>query len=215
MRQSRFTIAAVLVALVGLESSGQEFAGRVVGVHDGDTITVLHDKTPTKIRLYGVDAPELGQDFGSRAKQAVARLAFDQVVKVESRDTDRYGRTVAVVIPPDGRSLNAELIWQGMAWHFARYAPNDLDLARLQTEAKEARRGLWGDPRAVPPWEWRKPTPAGSASMMTGVVGNSKSKLYHSPNCRSVAAMKASNRVEFGSSAAAESAGYRRAGDCR
>ena len=67
---------------------------RVVGIADGDTITILKaDKTQHRIRLWGVDAPETGQDFGSRAKQAASSLAFGKQVTIRARDTDRYGPT--------------------------------------------------------------------------------------------------------------------------
>ena len=76
----------------------------------------------------------------------------------------RYGRTVAVVILPDGRSLNAELVRAGLAWWYRRYAPDDETLERLEREAREARRGLWGDPEPIPPWEWRRGTRSGAAA---------------------------------------------------
>src|SRR6185312_3340578 len=112
-----------------------------------DTITVLTpEQRQVKVRLWGIDAPESRQDYGSRAKQAASELAFGKTVTIRPRDTDRYGRTVAEVILPDGRSMNRELVRQGMAWWFARYAPADTELARLESEAKVARRGLWSQP---------------------------------------------------------------------
>jgi micrococcal nuclease len=85
-----------------------EYPARVVGITDGDTLTVLTaKKTQVKIRLAGIDAPESGQDFGTRAKQAASSLAFGKAVTIIERDTDRYGRTVAEVILPGGRSLES------------------------------------------------------------------------------------------------------------
>jgi endonuclease YncB( thermonuclease family) len=75
-----------------------EFMGKVIGVSDGDSITVLRDRTPVKIRLNGIDCPETGQDFRSRAKRATSDLAYGKVAAIRPRDTDRYGRTVADVI---------------------------------------------------------------------------------------------------------------------
>ena len=75
-----------------------DFTGRVVGVTDGDTITVLDAQNkPHKILLWGIDAPEHYQAFGTRAKDALAEKIFDQVVLVEVHDIDRYGQTVGVV----------------------------------------------------------------------------------------------------------------------
>ena len=103
----------VVVSWVSL-TPAEEFSGKVVGVSDGDTITVLQNRTPIKVRLHGIDCPEIGQDFGSRAKAFTSELVFGQVVKVVPRDTDRYGRTVADVILADGRILNHELVRAGL-----------------------------------------------------------------------------------------------------
>ncbi len=128
---------------------------RVVSITDGDTIKVLNDGKQETIRLHGVDCPEGRQPFGSRAKQFTSSLAFGKRVKVIVRDHDRYGRTVAEVILPDGKSLNRELVRSGFAWHFRRYS-DDPVLAQLETQARAARLGLWADPDPIPPWDWRK-----------------------------------------------------------
>ena len=88
----------------------EDFTGRVVGITDGDTIKVTHDGMAERIRLGGIDCPEAKQPFGTRAKQLTGDLAFDQVVTVKVRDIDRYNRTVAEIILPDGRNLNQELV---------------------------------------------------------------------------------------------------------
>jgi endonuclease YncB( thermonuclease family) len=128
----------------------------VVGLADGDTLSVLRDGKAAKVRLYGIDTPEKAQAFGTRARQYASELAFRQTVTVRVRDVDRYGRLVAEVILPDGRSLNHELVQAGMAWWYRQYARNDTALAQLEAEAKAAKRGLWSDPHAVAPWTWRK-----------------------------------------------------------
>jgi micrococcal nuclease len=154
----RSTIAAFtfLLLLAAAEPVlAAEFQGKVVGVADGDTITVLRDRESVRVRLNGIDAPEQGQAFGNRAKQFTSSLAFGKVVTARVKDRDRYGRLVADVILPDGRNLNHELVRTGFAWWFRRYAPNDRMLADLEAEAPEARRGLWADPKPVAPWEWR------------------------------------------------------------
>jgi len=110
----------------------------------------------SKIRLHGIDTPERKQPFGTRARQFASELTFQQTVTVRVRDTDRYGRLVAKVILPDGRSLNRELVTAGMAWWYRQYAKDDTTLAKLEAEARSAKRGLWSDPHAVAPWTWRK-----------------------------------------------------------
>jgi micrococcal nuclease len=187
--------------------------GKVVSISDGDTITVLRGRTSVKIRLHGIDSPESGQDFGTRAKQAASEMAFGKIVTVQPRGTDRYGRTVAEVTLPEGRSLNHEMVRLGMAWWFQAYAPGDRMLERLETEAREAKRGLWSQPSPIPPWDRRQHTrlPAGLA---TQVVGNRRSLMYHRATCASAARMTGTNRVAFTSEAAAAAAGYRPGMDC-
>jgi endonuclease YncB( thermonuclease family) len=147
----------LLFLIVALPACSADYRARVIGIADGDTLTVLAaDKTQHRIRLHGIDAPETGQDFGSRAKQAAASLAFGKTVKILPRDTDRYGRTVAEVILPDSRSLNCEMVRQGMAWWYRPYAPHAATLSRLEARARAARVGLWSQPNPVPPWDWRK-----------------------------------------------------------
>lgn len=133
-----------------------EFTGKVVGVTDGDTITVLHDRLGEGIRLHGIDCPEKGQAFGQRAKQFTSELAFGKDITVKVYDVDKYGRTIGDVILPDGRNLNQELVRAGMCWWYRKYAPDDEILAQLEASAREAKSGLWVDPNPVPPWEWRR-----------------------------------------------------------
>jgi endonuclease YncB( thermonuclease family) len=149
------TLLSALGLLAVVDADTREFRGRVVGVTDGDTLAVLHGQRPEVIRLHGIDAPEQGQPFGARAKQAASALAFRQTVTVRVRDRNRYGRTVADVILPDGRQLNRELVRARYAWWFRRYS-SDARLA--QAEARTAHVGLWSDRDAVPPWEWRRAT---------------------------------------------------------
>jgi endonuclease YncB( thermonuclease family) len=206
-------LALLLVVSAPTPGRAADFPAKVIGISDGDTLTVLKaDRTQVKVRLHGVDAPETGQDFATRSKQATSELAFGKTVTVRPVSTDRYGRTVAEVVLPDGRSLNRELVRNGYAWWFREYAPNDRELERLEAEAREAKRGLWSQPNPIPPWDWRegKGQPATSS-----VIGNRRSRLYHNPNCRGVAVMKAENRVEFATANEAEAAGYRKAGDCK
>ena len=151
-------LAAALLCstLVSLAAAEPEWNGEVVGITDGDTLSVLRYGHAVKIRLHGIDAPEKRQAFGARAKQYASDLAFAGIVRVKPLDTDRYGRTVAEVILPDGRSLNYEMVRAGLAWWYRKYAPSDDKLKDLETEARKERRGLWADADPIAPWEWRK-----------------------------------------------------------
>lgn len=179
-------------------------ASRVVGVSDGDTITILHDnREQERIRLYGIDSPEKSQAFGQKAKQYASTLVYGKTVSIRVMDRDKYGRTVAWVYAGD-MNVNAELVRAGYAWHYRKYS-KDASLQRLEDEARMARRGLWVDPNPVPPWEYRKGKRISAAipgSITGGSVslaqitnaespvpvqavyhGNVKSRKFHRPSC--------------------------------
>jgi endonuclease YncB( thermonuclease family) len=143
------------VLSVAATASGFAWSGVVVKVTDGDSISVLHGGRPVPVRLYGVDCPEQGQDFGARAKQFTAEAVFGKVVFVDPVDMDGYGRVVAWV-RVDGRSLNKELVRAGLAWWFRRYAPWEEELEALEAEAARAKVGIWSHPDPVPPWDFRR-----------------------------------------------------------
>lgn len=134
--------------------------GQVVGVTDGDTITVLDgQRTQHKVRLAGIDAPEKVQAFGQRSKEHLSSLVFGRQVKVETEKQDRYGRTVGKVLV-DGRDANLAMVVAGLAWHYKRYegeqsATDRLLYAAAEQEAREARRGLWHDQVVTAPWDHR------------------------------------------------------------
>ena len=160
-------VLVLLAATIGASGchrrpNREPFDAKVVGVSDGDTITVLHGTTPVKVRLNGIDCPEKRQPFGSRAKQLTSELAFGKTVTVRPVGKDRYGRTLADVTLPDGRVLNQELVAAGMAWHYTQYS-KDKSLARLERQAREARVGLWSEARPVAPWDFRIPRISRSA----------------------------------------------------
>ena len=149
-------LAAVALIAAGQPALAERIAGRVVGVADGDTLTVLTaEKQQVRVRLAGIDAPERRQPYGTRARQALAALAFGRSARVGVEDTDRYGRPVGR-LQVGGRDVNAEMVRRGAAWVYVRHN-RDPALVPLEAEARAARRGLWALPDAerVPPWEWR------------------------------------------------------------
>lgn len=131
-------------------------SGKVVKISDGDTFTLLADgNRQEKIRLHGIDCPEKKQDFGQVARQKLSDLVFGKQVSVKRTDTDRYGRTIAIVYTSDGVCVNEELLRLGLAWHYTQY-DNNAAWTALQEEAKRQKLGLWSHPTPVSPWEWRK-----------------------------------------------------------
>ena len=133
--------------------------GFVVGVHDGDSITLLtDDRRPVKIRAADIDAPELGQPFGNAAKQAMSELVYRKRVTITGEHPDQYGRTVGRITVAGGTVANVEMVRQGMAWVYVRYN-QDRSLPAIEAQARAARRGLWADPEPIEPWLWRRSHP--------------------------------------------------------
>ena len=156
------TLAALmLLAVFVSDALAATLAGRVVGVSDGDTVTVLTaENRQFKIRLSGIDAPEKKQPFGAFAKETLSRQLFGHAVVVEWSKTDRYGRIVGKV-EVDGVDANLEQIREGSAWVYTQYLrelPVEDRKLYLEAErlAKAAHRGLWHDAQPEPPWQWRR-----------------------------------------------------------
>jgi micrococcal nuclease len=157
LTMKKSSLALILVLLVFYPCLSWAWSGKVVRVTDGDTITVLHAGRGEKIRLYGIDCPEKGQAFGTKAKRATSTLAFGKVAEVEPVDVDRYGRTVGLVTV--GNTLvNQELIRRGLAWVYVRYCKRPVceKWRQLEAEAWVRKRGLWAEPHPVPPWQFRR-----------------------------------------------------------
>jgi micrococcal nuclease len=154
--KGRILLWGAALVLLWAAPAHADFTGPVVSVLDGDTIEVLHNTYPERIRLSGIDCPEKGQAFGTRAKQALSALVFGRDVMLDTHGQDKYNRTLADVILRDGTNVNHELVKEGWCWWYRKYAPGDTLLEGLEKEAREAQKGLWADPQLVPPWEWRK-----------------------------------------------------------
>jgi endonuclease YncB( thermonuclease family)/methylphosphotriester-DNA--protein-cysteine methyltransferase len=196
--------------------------GKVINVHDGDTITVL-DQNNKKfhIRLQGIDAPELKQEFGSVSQQNLSRMVLGKQVTIVWTKVDKYRRTVGT-IRLAGQDINIEQVKAGMAWHFKKYEdeqePQDrVTYAAAEQQARAGKLGLWKDPNPTVPGEWRQaiktkrwgpPPPEGT------IVGNKNSMKYHRPDCSGYRDMAEKNRVFFKTVEEAEAAGYKRAGNC-
>lgn len=135
-------------------SAAEVIEGRVVGVHDGDTITLLiAGNQQLKIRLAQIDAPELDQAFGQKSKQSLSDLVFNKTIKVEKETIDKYGRTVGTLLV-DGVDANREQVKRGMAWVYKQYL-HDQSLLQVEEDAHQAKVGLWSEPNPMPPWEYR------------------------------------------------------------
>jgi micrococcal nuclease len=157
---TRYLLACLLLAFV-LAASWRADAdpvldGVVVGVVDGDTADVRLASGMIRVRLHAVDAPERDQPHGAAAKAALSKLVFGKAVAVEPIEQDRYDRLVARLWL-DETDVNAELVKQGAAWVYRRYA-DDAAYCAYEKGARDLRRGLWALPvqQRPAPWEWRR-----------------------------------------------------------
>jgi endonuclease YncB( thermonuclease family) len=135
-------------------------SGKVVGVSDGDTITLLDSsQTQHKIRLTGIDAPEKAQAFGQASKKSLSDLVFSKEVEISWEKRDRYRRILGKVLLNE-QDICLEQVKRGMAWHYKQYQrdqpPEDrIKYSRAEEEARKSRIGLWADEAPVPPSEFR------------------------------------------------------------
>ena len=152
---------ALAMLLISCGLSAATINGKVLGVADGDTITVLEaNNTQHKIRLQGIDAPEKAQAFGQKSKQSLHQLVHSKQVTVEFQKKDKYGRTVGKVVY-NGTDVCLEQIKLGMAWHYKQYeseqSKEDREIyAQAELSARAYAIGLWKDKQPSPPWEFRK-----------------------------------------------------------
>ena len=145
-----------LIVFTSLNLLSAEIRGLVVGVSDGDTITVLDDmdKGRFRIRLYGIDAPEKKQDFGQKAKQYLSSRLFRKAVVIRYKEIDRYGRIVGKVYL-DNEEINVDMLKNGYAWHYKKY-DNSEEYSQAEINSREKGIGLWSLKNPVPPWNFRK-----------------------------------------------------------
>ncbi len=154
-----FPVAPLLIALV-LPLTAHAWPATVVDVHDGDTVTVApmgDARACIRVRLYGIDAPELEQKGGKQSRDYLRALVQPgQSVEVIQMNVDQYSRTVALVATDS--VLNADMLEAGQAWAYPQYCKAAFcnGWQKLEGEAKAARRGLWSQKRPTPPWKWRQ-----------------------------------------------------------
>ncbi len=128
---------------------------KILSIHDGDTLHLIDEYgKKRKIRLYGIDAPEIKQKYGRDSKKCLENLTKNGSITYQKIDKDKYGRIVAVIYNGD-ININREMIKQGCAWSYFRYSRSIYN-EYLQLKAKELKKGLWQNNNPVAPWEYRK-----------------------------------------------------------
>lgn len=231
-----FNIIIILISLLFCSFDtnylrAETITGKVVSVSDGDTITILGNEKQLKIRLYGIDSPEKSQAYGQKAKDFTASMVAGRQISVEPKDTDRYGRTVALVFV-DGINLNQQIVKQGYGWVYRQYCKGSFcnDWLRLEAAARESKKGLWADSHPVPPWEYRHDQRNGTGSsehdftvppstvgqsvpVESGTYhGNTGSRVFHGTGCKDYNCKNCT--VMFKSTQEAINAGYRPHKEC-
>lgn len=173
-------------------AQAEEFFGEAITVLDGDTILVTRgNNSPIKVRLADIDAPEKAQDYGAESKESLLKMVLHQQVKISSKAVDDYGRLVADIHVGE-LNVNREQVRRGMAWNFSRFR-SSRELADLQREAQQAKRGLWAEKSAIEPSKWRKQHPSvwpvpSVAPLPNPVVSNSALKSSSALNSNSAQA---------------------------
>jgi endonuclease YncB( thermonuclease family) len=151
----KLLICTISVSLVfGLALHAETIQGRVVAIQDGDTLEVLQNKTPIRIRLAHIDCPEKRQAYGKKAKYYLSDLLFKKDIRVEVLNKDRYNRKIGVVFLED-QNINHLMVKKGLAWWYQKYS-NDAIYKKLENEARKLKIGLWSQKHPIPPWEFRK-----------------------------------------------------------
>lgn len=166
---------SILIAFVtSVVTTSWAYEARVVGVSDGDTVTVLDmNKVQHRIRVAGIDAPEKAQDFGNRAKEHLSDLVFGKTVNIPDGKIDRYGRTVSRIIV-NGTDAGFEQVKAGMAWHYKQYEVEQTPADRAaysaaELKARTAKLGLWAQGTPVRPQDFRQ---GGETPTMVKAMGS-------------------------------------------
>jgi endonuclease YncB( thermonuclease family) len=192
MRVSPLLISAACAFATVAQAAPHVLDVQIVAVADGDSLTV-QDSNGVKhgVRLAGIDAPEQGQPWSRQSKQNLTRMALGEAARIEWSESDGYGRFVAEVwvVPADApcqatacpRTLDTGLaqVTAGLAWHYKKYQLDQSEedrhrYADAETEARARRLGLWQDPAAAPPWDWRH-------GLVTGPIKKSRRDICHAP----------------------------------
>lgn len=193
-------------------------SGIVTSVSDGDTFTMLDEqRRQHTIRLSGVDAPELSQDYGKLAKQELALLVHGKTVDLLGNKNDRYGRRIAKVVVDD-TDVGLQQVINGLAWHYKKfqYEQTMVDreaYAAAEWAARKGRVGLWTMPDPTPPWDFRSGASA-DPQLENKLVGNKKNLIYHWKGCQGYAKVSPKNRVLFDHWEDAEFQGFQAAKNC-
>ncbi len=203
MQQVTKSLVLCLLFCASVAAQSTSFRAKVIGVVDGDTITVMLPSGAQQIiRLQGIDAPELDQENGQEAKAFLLTMLLNRKVLIDSNKRDRYGRLVGKVFL-NNQDICLALIEQGFAWHFKKYESEQSDSDRTtyaasETKARQVSRGLWSGASPVPPWVYRQ-TPKTQESATV------QERTFTRPRTGSLVVPPSSQQYGHGSSPSSES----------
>lgn len=157
MRTKRYSFLVTIVLLCfSCNILAQKFQVKVVKISDGDTFTAINrDNLQLKFRIWGIDAPEKKQAFGTKSKEYLSSLIFGETITVDVQKQDGWGRYIAYVFTPDNKDVGTEMLKAGMAWQFIEYDQSEKYRA-AESQARKSKKGLWSDSHRIAPWEFRK-----------------------------------------------------------
>ncbi len=194
-----FWLILLVFSFIFAHASQAESGVKVVSVADGDTITISENGKEQKIRFYGIDCPEGDQQFGQQAKHFTSAMVSGRNIQIKPMDTDRYGRTVALVYT-DGINLNEQIVAQGIGWMYRQYCKESFcsNWLQLESAARASRKGLWSNADPTPPWEYRQQqrasggfnghdltvSPTNVQAQPGTYHGNTRSKVFHGSACK-------------------------------
>ena len=134
-----------------------------IRVIDGDSVEGNYKGERVRVRLYAIDAPELGQPGGAECAEHLSRMiGASGAITLEVVDVDRYGRKVGLLYPAASHrrnSLNARMVREGFAYAFTNFGGAELGVRVAEMDARESRRGVcWTDSvrGGVRPWKYRR-----------------------------------------------------------
>jgi len=132
-----------------------EISLTVYRIIDGDSFEGRANGQNYRIRLFGIDAPEKGQDFYQKSKDRLGQLCKEGPILIKIRNKDYFGRWVADAYSSKGEFINQAMVKDGLAWHFTKYSKDDT-LKKLEKEARDAQIGIWSIRNPTAPWDYRK-----------------------------------------------------------
>jgi endonuclease YncB( thermonuclease family) len=124
---------------------------------DGDTLRVTGNNFIGIVRIWGIDAPEIGQRWFENSRKTLELITSNIQLTIIPVTWDRYNRLVAKILGHAFSDVGLRMIESGNAWHENLHAPTAIDYHHAHVSARENKLGLWSEPSPhIPPWQFRR-----------------------------------------------------------